>query len=217
MIDDGFANASAVIKPVTDKPITTVIEQLRADGRRPALLPAGCSSPVGALGFVAAYDELLEQLDAEALRPAQLFHASTSGGTHAGLALGWALHGGRGPRPVGLEVGMLYPDVGGYIAYLATEAGDLLGSVRAFDAGDFELPADQLGDGYGAFTPATTEAITRAARLEGLAFDPVYSGKALAGVIARARAGELSGPVVLWHTGGGPSLFADGWADPLLG
>jgi len=82
--------------------------------------------------------------------------------------------------------------------------------------GDLLLPDDQIGAGYGAFTDAAGEAIATAARLEGVVFDPVYSGKALAGVIARARAGELEGPVVLWHTGGAPSIFAAGFADGAL-
>ncbi|MBX5440946.1 MAG: pyridoxal-phosphate dependent enzyme [Solirubrobacteraceae bacterium] len=189
--------------------------RLRDEGRRPLVLPAGGSTPLGALGFVAAYGELLDQLDAAGVEAAHLFHASTSGGTHAGLALGHALHG-RGPAPVGLEVGRLYDDVPAAVARIANEAAALLGAGVRLDPAALALPDDQIGAGYGAFTGAAAEAIALAGRLEGLVFDPVYSGKALAGVVARARAGELDGPVVLWHTGGAPSIFAAGFADGAL-
>lgn len=189
--------------------------ELRAAGRTPVVLPAGGSSPVGALGFVAAYGELLQQLDAAGIETAHLLHASTSGGTHAGLVAGHALHG-RGPQPLGLEVGRLYDDVPGIVAGLATDAARLLGSEATFAADELVLPEDQLGSGYGAFTDAASEAIAVAARLEGVLFDPVYSAKALAGLAARARVGALEGPVVLWHTGGAQSLFADGFADGAL-
>src|SRR5690606_34461733 len=139
-----------------------------------------------------------------------------SGGTHAGLALGHALHG-RGPKPVGLEVGRLHPDVPGFVAGLATEAAALLGASGRLAAAALALPDGQTGAGSGARTEAAGAAIAAAARLEGIVFDPVYSGKALAGVVARARAGELEGPVVLWHTGGVPSIFAGGFADGALG
>ena len=187
--------------------------ELRERGERPFTMPAGASSPVGALGFVAAYEELLEQLDEHGLEPAQVHHASTSGGTHAGLCLGHAL-AGRGPRPRGFDVGRIVPDPEGLVRWLAGEAATLLGHEGA--AIEPDLDPSQLGERYGAFTGAATEAIRLAARLEGIALDPVYSGKGLAGLIADARAGRIEGTAVFWHTGGGPSLFADGWAAPLL-
>jgi 1-aminocyclopropane-1-carboxylate deaminase/D-cysteine desulfhydrase-like pyridoxal-dependent ACC family enzyme len=79
------------------------------------------------------------------------------------------------------------------------------------------LDLSQLGDGYGAFTDAGLEAIRLVARAEGAVLDPVYSGKAMAGLVAAARAGRVDGPVVFWHTGGGPSLFAAGWGERVLG
>lgn len=179
------------------------------------LMPAGASSPTGALGFAAAYAELLGQLDEAGLAPGAVYHASTSGGTHAGLLLGHAL-AGRGPRPRGFDVGQIVPDPRGLVAWLATEAGAMLGADPGIGEDDVELDLSQLGDGYGAFTDAATEAIRLVARTEGAVLDPVYSGKGMAGLIADARARRISGPVVFWHTGGGPSLFARGWAEPLL-
>jgi 1-aminocyclopropane-1-carboxylate deaminase/D-cysteine desulfhydrase len=189
-----------------------VAGELEASGERPFTMPAGASSPVGALGFVAAYEELLEQLDEQGLDPQRVYHASTSGGTHAGLCLGHAL-AGRGPRPRGFDVGRIVPDPAEYVRWLAAEAAALLGAVAAIEP---DLDPSQLGERYGAFTPAATEAIRLTARREGIALDPVYSGKGMAGLIADARSGNVEGSVVFWHTGGGPSLFAPGWAEPLL-
>ena len=178
-------------------------------------LPAGGSSPVGALGFAAAYAELLGQLESAGVRPQHVYHASTSGGTHAGLMLGHAL-AGAGPRPVGFDVGQIVPDARGLVTWLANEAGALLGADVALTEDDAHLDLSQLGDGYGAFTEAGIEAIALLARTEGVVLDPVYSAKGMAGLIADARAGRLDGPVVFWHTGGGPSLFAGGWGERLV-
>jgi len=178
-------------------------------------LPAGGSSPVGALGFVAAYSELLGQLDAAHLRPRHVYHASTSGGTHAGLMAGHAL-AGRGPRPIGFDVGQIVPDARGLVTWLANEAGKLAGADLGLVEDDAHLDLSQLGDGYGAFTQGGTDAIALLARTEGVLLDPVYSAKGMAGLIEHVRAGRIDGPVVFWHTGGGPSLFAAGWGERLL-
>lgn len=178
-------------------------------------LPAGGSSPAGALGFAAAYAELLGQLEHAGIAPRHVYHASTSGGTHAGLMLGHAL-AGAGPRPVGFDVGQIVPDARGLVTWLANEAGALLGADAALTEDDAHLDLSQLGDGYGAFTESGIEAIGLLARTEGVVLDPVYSAKGMAGLIADARAGRVEGPVVFWHTGGGPSLFAAGWGERVL-
>jgi 1-aminocyclopropane-1-carboxylate deaminase/D-cysteine desulfhydrase-like pyridoxal-dependent ACC family enzyme len=176
------------------------------------VLPAGGSSPTGVLGFAAAYEELLDQLDAAGIEPARVYHASTSCGTHAGLVLGHAL-ARRGPEPYGFDVGRIVDDPAALAEALAREAGALLGAEVGPIA---RLDFSQLGDGYGAFTDAGIEAIRLVARTEGVLLDPVYSGKAMAGLIAEARAGRVESPVVFWCTGGGPSLFASGWGERLL-
>ncbi len=191
------------------------VEAIAAERAGAYTLPAGGSSPVGALGFLAAYAELLAQLDAAGLEPREVYHASTSGGTHAGLMAGHAL-AGRGPRPVGFDVGQIVPDARGLVAWLANEAGALLGAELGLSEEDARLELSQLGDGYGAFTQAGIEAIGLLARTEGVLLDPVYSAKGMAGLVADARAGRVEGPVVFWHTGGGPSLFAAGWGEQML-
>lgn len=187
-------------------------EQLRREGGHPVVLPAGCSSPEGALGFAAAYLELLGQIDEHRVEPSTVVHASTSGGTHAGLLVGRAL-AGRGPHIRGFDVGRLTEDVDGFVAGLARDTAALIGVEASFEVA---LDASQLGERYGAFTTAATEAIRLVAETEGVALDPVYSGKGMAGLIADAAQGRYDGPVVFWHTGGGPSLFARGWAEPLV-
>ncbi|HEX5224693.1 MAG TPA: pyridoxal-phosphate dependent enzyme [Solirubrobacteraceae bacterium] len=195
--------------------LAATVEAATEDRANAYALPAGGSSPVGALGFAAAYAELLGQLSSEDVRPQRVYHASTSGGTHAGLMLGHALAGG-GPAAFGFDVGRIVPDGPALTAWLANEAGALLGADVTLTEHDAHLDLSQLGDGYGAFTDAGIEAIDLLARTEGVALDPVYSAKGMAGLIADARAGHIDGPVVFWHTGGGPSLFAAGWGERLL-
>ena len=195
--------------------LAAMVEAVTQERGRAYALPAGGSSPVGALGFVAAYVELLGQLEDAGIRPRHVYHASTSGGTHAGLMLGHALAPG-GPEPVGFDVGQIVPDARGLTTWLANEAAALLGVDVGLAEDDAHLDLSQLGDGYGTFTDAGIEAIGLLARTEGVVLDPVYSAKGMAGLIADARAGRLDGPVVFWHTGGGPSLFAAGWGERLL-
>lgn len=193
--------------------VEQVADELRAEGHRPYAVPAGCSSPTGTLGFVAAYAELCAQLAEAGVAATQICHASTSGGTHAGLLLGHALSG-DGPTPLGFDVGRLYPDPPAHVAGIASDAARLLGSELTLSAADIALDGSELGGGYGDVTPAATAAIRLAARSEGILFDPVYSGKGLAGLVAHA--GKTDGPLVFWHTGGAQALFARGFADPLL-
>jgi 1-aminocyclopropane-1-carboxylate deaminase/D-cysteine desulfhydrase len=122
----------------------------------------------------------------------------------------------RGPEPVGFEVGQIVPGAPGLTAWLANEAGALLGADVGLTQDDAHLDLSQLGDGYGVFTQAGIDAIGLLARTEGVVLDPVYSAKGMAGLIADARAGRIDGPVVFWHTGGGPSLFAAGWGERLI-
>jgi 1-aminocyclopropane-1-carboxylate deaminase/D-cysteine desulfhydrase len=213
---DALFGAEVVYGGTEDWALLAERVQAIAEGSpRAYTLPAGGSSPVGALGFVGAYAELLAQLDAAGLRPGNVYHASTSGGTHAGLIAGRAI-AGRGPLAIGFDVGQIVPDARGLVTWLANEAGKLLGADLGLTEDAARLDLSQLGDGYGAFTQAGLEALRLLARTEGVLLDPVYSAKGMAGLIADARVGRVEGPVVFWHTGGGPSLFAAGWGERLL-
>ena len=187
-----------------------VTERLRSEGARPHSLPAGSSSPLGAVGFVAAWFELEQQLRALSLEPHALFHATSSGGTQAGLLVGRALSG-SGPelRAIGVAPDVV-PDMPGYIGGLAGGAAELLGVDAA--VGDVEIDMSFLGEGYAIPTPEANEAIRLLARTEGILCDPIYSGKALAALVAA----EHPEPVVFWHTGGHHALFAPRFGDAVL-
>ncbi len=194
----------------------TVRDELRAAGATPYSLPAGASSTLGAVGFAVAWHELLEQLDAAGVDATTVVHASSSGGTHAGLVTGRALTGG-GPRVRGVGVADdIYPDVPGQIAAIASGAASLLGAGTSPGLDDLWLDMDHLGDGYAIPTAEAVAAIRLLAETEAIVCDPVYSGKALAAVVADAYSGALTGTTVFWHTGGWHAVFAPPFAGALL-
>jgi D-cysteine desulfhydrase family pyridoxal phosphate-dependent enzyme len=178
----------------------------RAAGAAPYLIPLGCSSPLGAVGFAAAYRELLDQLDAAGVVAEEVWHASTSGGTQAGLTLGRHL-AGRGPAVRGVSAGVVWSDPTRVLARHASEAAAILGRAIPVAPGDIQLDTAWVGAGYGEPTPECLEAIRLLALTEGILCDPVYSGKGLAALVGAARAGRLAGPAVFWHTGGVPVVF----------
>jgi D-cysteine desulfhydrase family pyridoxal phosphate-dependent enzyme len=189
---------------------------LRAAGATPYRLPVGASSPLGAVGFVVAWFELLAQLDALGLAAATIVHASSSGGTHAGLIAGRML-AQRGPRVRAIAVADdIYPDMAGRYAELATGAARLLGAGVDITPADLWLDMGFIGAGYAVPTAEAVAAIRLLARTEAIVCDPVYSGKALAALVAAAAAGELDGPTVFWHTGGYHALFAPRFAAAVL-
>lgn len=193
-----------------------VREDLRARGASPYALPAGASSPLGAVGFAAAWHELLGQLDARGATASTIVHASSSGGTHAGLVLGRALtNGGPRVRAIGVAAD-IHPDPAAQIVALASDAAGLLHADVEVTAGDVSLDMAFLGAGYAAPTPEAASAIRLLAETEAIVCDPVYSGKALAAVVAGARDGALPGTTVFWHTGGYHAVFAPPHGDALL-
>lgn len=182
-------------------------------GERPTLVPTGGSSPRGNLGFVSAALELAEQVKAGDLpEPRQLFVPIGSGGTLAGLVAGLRL-AGLGTRVTGVLVTDILPPSPARLARLATATLRLLHrlapEVRGtrITAEDFEYAGDQVGPGYGAPTEAGDDAIAAAAAL-GVALDPTYSGKALAGLRDAAGRGILAGPTLFWNTYNGVDLGA---------
>lgn len=190
--------------------------RLEAEGRKPAAFPLGGSTAVGALGFVAAYDELRAQCEELGLQPRAIVHATSSGGTHAGLLAG-ATKGSDpnvAPEVVAVGVGKLLGDLGETAKELANEALGLIGCDARVD--DAPVDWDFEGEAYAVPTPEADAAIVWAARHAGLVLDRVYTAKAFAGLLHHAGAGRW-GPgddVVFWHTGGQPAMFAPepyGW------
>jgi 1-aminocyclopropane-1-carboxylate deaminase/D-cysteine desulfhydrase len=177
------------------------------------VLPAGASSPRGALGFVAAWAELLEQLEVIGLDPAAVVHASTSGGTSAGLHVGRARDGG--PPIVSIDVGRLYGD--DTLPRLTALAGATAALAGTAAPGAPAVSFAHVGAGYGAYTDAGLDAIRLLARTEGVVCDPVYSGKALGALVAGDALIPGDGPLVFWHTGGAQSVFSARVTEALLG
>jgi D-cysteine desulfhydrase family pyridoxal phosphate-dependent enzyme len=179
--------------------------ELRVAGRRPFQVPLGGSTPHGALGYVAAMRELAAQLGPGRV---QLVAAVGSCGTLAGLALGARLFL-PSARVVGISVSREAGTIAARAAELAAGSAGLLGLAPLLASSDVEVHDAYRGE-YGVATEAGREAILESARLEGLLLDPVYTGKAMAGLFGLARAGLLDPevPVVFLHTGGLPILFS---------
>ena len=182
-------------------------ERIRAACGKPAEIPLGASTPEGALGFVRAIGEMLQQ----GVRPDVIVHATSSGGTQAGLVAGCALHGLE-TRVVGVSADDPAADVErqvrSIIAGMATPLGPPLDDI-AHDA-TIEVDDTFVGGGYGVATPASIEAQRLAARTEALFVDHTYTAKAFAALIARVRDGRIpnDATVLFWHTGGQVGLFA---------
>jgi D-cysteine desulfhydrase family pyridoxal phosphate-dependent enzyme len=197
------------VGPVEYYPLEAAIDEVAAavagQGRRPFAIPIGGASVTGVVAYADAADELFEQLGAEPVDV--IVVADGSGGTHAGLLAGVA---GRA-RVVGVDVGTR-PDLDDVVPRLAAAAADRTG--RHAPASGGEIDHDRFGTGYGAVTDSGVEAIELVARTEGVVLDPVYTGKAMAGLLAAVREGRIGRDetVVFWHTGGAPALFADRYA-----
>ena len=194
--------------------VERVLEALRARGERPYLIPIGGSSPVGALGYVAGTLELVSQLADRGEAPSRMYYASGSRGTQAGLVLGAKLYSAP-YRLYGMAVSGGEPEKTARALRVANAAADLLGVTTRVTADDLLTDHNYFGEAYGVVTAAGLEAIRLLARSEGILLDPVYTAKAMAGMIDHLRRGEVwpSDTVVFLHTGGTPALFA--YADRL--
>ena len=192
--------------------LAEVFAAAQRQGRRPFLIPYGGSSPLGASAYTLAMGELLEQ----EVHPDWIVFASSSGGTQAGLVAGGKIYGYRG-QVLGISVDEPATILQARVAGLAQSTANILGETITFKADDILVNADYLGAGYGVMGEPEREAITLFARLEGLLLDPVYTGRAAAGLIDLARQGFFPAgqQVLFWHTGGAPALFVDRYRDYL--
>jgi L-cysteate sulfo-lyase len=185
-------------------------DQLRAEGRRPYVVGAGGSSPVGALGYAACAWETLEQERALGLRFARILIPNGSAGTHAGLAAGLAAVGEDPARVKSFTVLATTEVARPATVVLARATLEQTGLPGTIEDAAIQIDGSQRGSAYGIPTDAMLEAVRLLARTEGLLLDPVYSGKAFAGLIAAIRAGEYAAGDALLYvmTGGVPGLFA---------
>jgi L-cysteate sulfo-lyase len=185
-------------------------QELADQGRKPYVTPPGGSSPVSALGYVRCALELDAQLKSDGLNDAIVVTANGSNGTHAGLLAGWRALG-RSPRQLRAFTVLANADSSRRSTLaMANATLELLGAGVRLSIDDVQIADDQRGEGYGIVTDAMIDALRLMASSEGLLLDPVYSGKAFAGVIGDMRSGcyPAGSSVVFLMTGGVPALFA---------
>ena len=202
-------------KTQRDAVLQEIFRKASTQGRNPYLVPYGGSSPTGALGYAYAMEEFVQQKPYEGLKPSQNFpdwivFASSSGGTQAGLVLGGHKFGYPG-KLLGISVDEPQRKLQLRVAKLATETSERLGSRIDFKPDEVLVNADYATPGYGVLTGVEHEAISLFAKYEGLLLDPVYTGRAAAGMIDLIRNGffRKDESILFWHTGGQPALFAE--------
>ena len=207
LLDDLLGARVHRCDPADAKATTNTLQQeLTSTGKSVYRIPTGGSNALGALGYVVCARELLEQSAALGFHPDRVVHATSSGGTQAGLMVGMAE---AGATEVVLGINVSSPDrdaMEKHIRSLARGVCDLTPARDTIDPNTLEPEIDHrhLGSGYGQPTSDTTLAIRQLAELEGILVDPVYSGKALGGLIRRIRTGaeSVNSNVIFVHTGG---------------
>jgi L-cysteate sulfo-lyase len=185
-----------------------VAEELRGKGRKPYLIPGGGSNPVGALGYASCAQEMLTQFADIGLVPAAIVHGTGSAGTQAGLVTGLIACNSRVPV-LGIGVRAPKEKQEASVFALAQRTADKLGLDNIVRREHVSANSDYVGAGYGIPTPGMVEAVRMLAGLEGILLDPVYSGKAMAGLIDLVRKGyfKADSDIVFLHTGGAAALF----------
>ena len=193
--------------------VAEVIAEERSAGRTPYVIPVGGSSGVGVLGYIGGSAELVEQLRQAGVVPSRLYYASGSRGTQAGLTLGAKLC--EAPyRVYGIAVSAGEPEKIERAKRIGNEAAARLQLPERIDHADLFTDQRFIGDGYGIPTAEGLEAIALLARHEAIVLDPCYTSKAMAGLIAHVRSGELApgDTIVFLHTGGMPAIFTEGFS-----
>jgi L-cysteate sulfo-lyase len=195
-----------------DEILQETFDRATKEGINPYLVPYGGSNATGALAYAFAVKELIEQnVDAD-----WIVFATSSAGTHAGLILGQRVFGYRG-KVLGISVDESEEWLKEHVSKLASLASDKLGEHIEFTPEQVLANACYCSPGYGVLTELEREAIRLFARAEGLLLDPVYTGRAAAGLIDLIRKGffKKDETVLFLHTGGQPALFADQYADKM--
>lgn len=199
--DEGLANSM----------MEEVADELRAAGKRPYIIPLGGSSPAGTLGYIAGFRELVTQAEEQGVAFDRIYITSGSGGTHAGTLLGNKLYS-YGARVIGISVSRPRELAVERIGRVAQGCIDRFALPVRVASEDIEVDDRYIGAGYGRLTDGGKEAILLLARHEGIIADPVYTGKALAGLVDHIRCGLIGRheTVLFWHTGGAPAIFVYG-------
>lgn len=186
-----------------------VVSQLMEKGHKPYPIPLGGSNVIGATGYVLAMQELAGQLSQLDLQPDFIIFASSSGGTQAGIVLGAQLFDCRG-QVLGISIDHPADELQTQVAALATATATHLDVASVTVADRVKVNDDYLGEGYAIVSDLERDAIRLLARLEGILLDPVYTGRAMGGLIDLIQWGALTKnqKVLFWHTGGNAALSA---------
>jgi 1-aminocyclopropane-1-carboxylate deaminase/D-cysteine desulfhydrase-like pyridoxal-dependent ACC family enzyme len=205
----------APIGPELDNLLLAKAEEYRRAGGQPFVWDRVTGRPLAAVSYVLCLAEILDQMRAFGLTPSVVYCAA-AGATGAGLCLGKKVLGWKGR--VRLLCPIRWPwDTPADLAEVANQTATLLGLPHRLTAADVDVSCDYVGPGYGAVTPQAREAMDLLARTEGILLDPVYTAKAMAGLIDDVRHRRVGGDdiLVFIHTGGTPAVFA--YRDDLLG
>jgi D-cysteine desulfhydrase len=196
-----------------DRVLQETFDQAVAAGKKPYLVPYGGSSVTGAMGYTFAMEELMKQnVSAD-----WIVFGTSSGGTHAGIVLGQRVFGFKG-KALGISIDEPVDQLKANVSALASRASEKLGEYTEFTGDDVLANDDYCQAGYGVFGEGEREAIKLFASNEGLLLDPVYTGRAAAGMIDLIRKGyfKKDETVLFWHTGGQPALFADKYSQDVI-
>jgi D-cysteine desulfhydrase len=195
-----------------DSVLQKTFDEAKAQNKKPYLVPYGGSSPVGALGYAFAMEELMKQK----IKIDWIVFGSSSGGTQAGLVLGKKIFKFPG-KILGISIDEPETWLKNHVSKLAGESSKLIGKKISFTKDDVLANDAYCKSGYGVFEKGEREAIHLFASFEGILLDPVYSGRAAFGLIDLIRKGffKKNETVLFWHTGGQPALFADKYSQKL--
>jgi D-cysteine desulfhydrase family pyridoxal phosphate-dependent enzyme len=199
-------------RALRDQTLQQTFDKAVAEGRKPYLVAYGGSSPTGALAYAYAMKELMEQN----IHVDWIVFGTSSGGTHAGLVLGQRLFSYKG-KVLGISIDEPEDWLKTRVSVLASDASEMMGKRIDFTREDVLAYDVYWTAGYGVLTDAEREAVKLFAKLEGLLLDPVYTGRAAAGMINLIRKGFFTNDatILFWHTGGQPALFAEKYANKI--
>ncbi len=191
-----------------DRNLGVIAQGLKTQGRTPYIIPlAPGHAPLGALGYIVCAAELLQQQQEQGLKIDEVVVASGSGNTHAGLLFGLRVLGSSIPVK-GICVRRTADQQAPRIKDRCQQIADFLQIENPVNNGDVEVDDTFLPPGYGSANSDVMQAILVAARAEALMLDPTYTGKSMAGFMARASEAEQGSTLVYLHTGGTPAIFA---------
>lgn len=193
--------------------IPEIKEELKRLGKKPYEIPYGGSNPLGALGFVEAVKEIKDQMESMNNNFSHIIFASSSGGTHAGFIVGKDKYN-FSVELIGIQIDKGDEEETPFeetLLNLTNYTAEFSGSNKKYKSDDIILMKDYLGEGYGVVNNLDLEAIKITASLEGILLDPVYTGRAMGGLIDLIKKNYFTrdDSVLFWHTGGTPALFSN--------